>query len=337
MPSTTEPRPSNRRKTFAGLVLTALVLAGLYSAGWVYFARALETGMTRQIADLARHDVTARCENPTTDGYPFDIGIRCDSVAWQRRAPGISVTAGAFRSQAPVYNPRAVAGAVDGPAYVDLPGLEPLEVSWQALTAGARLAAPLPDMLSLKGRGIRIARRAEAASAPLATLDTSRTVIHRNGEAIDIAMAFRRLRSAIPLPTGGHLPDLDGTAEVRFPHGSALLDATLGPPRARLRGQSGQIEHLTLSLADAGISMTGPFDIARDGRIDARLSVTVHNPDKLVAAFRDAAPGLADQISAIAGLVRSLNIGNGPLTVRLDIRRGRVFAGFIPLGVVPAI
>lgn len=335
MPSSAEPRPSIRGRTVAALVLIAVVLTGLYSAGWVYFARALETGMTRQIADLARHDVKARCENPATDGYPFDIGIRCDSVAWQRPASGISVTAGAFRSQAPVYSPRSVNGTVDGPARVDLPGLVPLLIRWKTMTGGAQLAAPLPDMLALEGHGIEVAR--QSGDAPVATLDMSRTQIQRDGEAVVIATAFKRLRSQIPLPTGGRLPDLDGTARVSFPQGLALLDAKLGPPQARLRGQSGRIEDMTLSLADAGISANGPFDISRKGRIDAQLTVTIRNPDKLVDAFRSAAPAYADQISAIASLLRSLNSSNGPLTIRLDIRRGHVFAGFIPLGVIPAI
>lgn len=337
MSSSTTPRRPIRGRTLVGLLVVALAIVGLYSAGWFYLARGLGYGVGRQIADLAAHGVEARCENRTVDGYPFDLGLHCKSVAWNRRSDGISLAAGAFRSAAPIYNPGSVVGRVESPALVEVPGLPPLQIGWRDLTTGARLAAPLPTMLSLSGEDIRIAGRQEAAaSQELAVIGKSRTVITRTGDMLDMSLSFEGLEAKAELPTAGRLPTLDGAAQIRFTDGLRLLDPRLGSPRARLRGRSGEIRSAMLSTARADISIAGPFAISDNGLVDATLRVTVHNPGELMNAFREAVPGYAEQISAVASLLGGMS-NAGRLSIQLDIRRGRVFAGFLPLGVIPAL
>ena len=199
--------------------------------------------MNRQIGDLARHDVTARCENPKIDGYPFDIGVRCDHIAWRRPSSGISLEAGKLTSAVAIYAPQSVSGTIDGPAKVELPGSPPLGIAWKALTAGVELAEPAPKMLSLKGHGIRLEDAANApGSNPLATVSDVETVIRRVGAALRVKVSFADLHTKAPLATGGRLPDLAGSADITLSRGLALLDPTLGPPQKRLRGQSGMID-----------------------------------------------------------------------------------------------
>ena len=54
-------------------------------------------------------------------------------------------------------------------------------------------------------------------------------------------------------------------------------------------------------------------------------------------ALKSAAPAYAEQISMAEGVVAGMHSGNGPVAVTLEIRQSRVFAGFIPLGVLPPI
>jgi hypothetical protein len=334
--SPSRSRAWTRTRTVTGLVLAALFIVALYSAGWLYLADRLRASVTDGIAGLARGDMTARCDDPMTYGYPFSIGMQCGAVGWQRPGSGISLAAGRLRADAPIYDPQSVTATVKGPEHLDLPGLPPLDLSWKTLTTSAELAEPVPEMLALKGSDIRLDLRPGAAD-PVASIEDGSATARRDGEALDITARIRRFRSQMPLPDGGRLPDLDGALALHLPRSAGNIDALGGPPRDWLLGQSGEIREATLSSLEAGISATGPFDVSDSGLIDARLTITIRNPQQLAAAIALALPAYRDQISGLSGILGSFGGDGGSTTVTLDIRQGHVFAGLIPLGSIPAI
>jgi len=325
-------------RTIVGLVLVSLALVALYSAGWLYLAGTLRANVGRALSGLASQDIKARCEAPETYGYPFSIGMRCNTVVWDGGDRGLSLSAGGLRAEAAVYDPASIDAEVESPEHLVFPGLPPLHLSWKEMTTRVILADPLPAKLSVAGSDVRV-DLAKDASDPrmLASLGDGSASAVRTGQALEIRSRFRRLRTAMALPGGDRLPDIDGALDVSLPEGAGPNAMSSASLREWLRGQSGELREATLSSIGTGISATGPFDISADGEIDARLNVTIRNPKQMAELLARAFPAYADQIATASGILGGLSGGDDSARITLDIRHGRVYAGFIPLGTLPAL
>ncbi|MCB1441256.1 MAG: DUF2125 domain-containing protein, partial [Nitratireductor sp.] len=62
-----------------GLAIFVVVLFGGYSLGWFYFAGKLVEQVNVALAGAKQNGTNADCVNPTARGFPFRIGIFCDS------------------------------------------------------------------------------------------------------------------------------------------------------------------------------------------------------------------------------------------------------------------
>lgn len=336
--SVAEYRSGLSLRIIASLVLISLLLTGLYSAGWFYLAGKLRADVGRALSGLASQDITARCEEPETYGYPFSIGMRCDAVVWDGGDRGLSVSAGGLRAEAAVYDPAAIDAVVESPERIVLPGLPPLDLNWKVLTTQFVLADPLPRKLSVAGSEVRVdLARDGSAGRQLASLGDGSASAVRKGEALEIKGRFHRLRTGMDLPGGGRIPDLDGAFDASLPKGAGQDAMSSTALRQWLRGQSGELREATLSSIGTGISATGPFEISADGEIDARLNVTIRNPKQMAELLARAFPAYADQIATASGILGGLSGGDDSARITLDVRHGRVYAGFIPLGTLPAL
>ncbi|WP_367717733.1 DUF2125 domain-containing protein [Nitratireductor sp. GISD-1A_MAKvit] len=104
MPSRKRAKRSfSRRFLLFGLFIVLAILA--YTGAWFYAADTLERRTITAIEDLNTNQQRVNCEEPTARGYPFRIGLFCRSVFFENAGEGISVSAGAFRSAAQVYQP----------------------------------------------------------------------------------------------------------------------------------------------------------------------------------------------------------------------------------------
>jgi hypothetical protein len=85
---------------------------------------------------------------------------------------------------------------------------------------------------------------------------------------------------------------------------------------------------------DAGITIKGDASVDEKGRLNADLRVRLRKPDELAAALKLAFPEAAEEIDNAAAMVAML--GSDPL-VPVEIRKGKVNVGFIPLGRIPPL
>lgn len=316
---------SRRRILILAAALVAVVLA--YSAVWFAAASALEQEVNNRIKGLNGNGVRAYCEEPEAKGFPFRIGLFCRSVYYEDIKKSFSVRAGSVDSSAHFYQPFRVTGVIESPAALVLPVSVPLELRWESLRAHTHLARPAPERLSIQGRNIVVSAQ-EGDTAPLATISEVQAHAHQLERSIEAAINFRELHLRSPLTPD--LPPMNGSALIQIKKDGSSLAKIFD-----LYGGSATIQKLVIGLAgeDAEISLSGPFSVDEEGRIDAQLSVGFSDPDAVMASLVRAFPEARDPISTAAAVLRGL----GDTPIALNIRKSRVFLGIFPLGTIPPI
>lgn len=331
MPSRKRAKRSYSRRFLLLSVLIVLAILA-YTGGWFYAANLLETRTIALMDKLNLHQRRASCEEPSARGYPFRIGLFCRSVFYEDGENGISVSAGAFRSAAQVYEPLRTVGELDGPARISIPFLPPLEADWEEMRMSARLTATeLPQRLSSETHKLVLTLE-EPENSGVATAEDFQAHTRRNGADVDVALVVKRLALDPAIAGEVPVPPLDGEMLVTVTDGVALIEQR----NPSLRGRSGRIGNLILKTSDenASIALQGPVEIDPDGLINAELNVTVTEPQTVARLIADAFPQQRDQIEGvIAGLS---GLGNAP-TLPVNIRQGRVFVGFLPIARIPPV
>lgn len=310
------------------LVVFVLVVFGAYTAGWFWLASRIENGTRTALDSLIVRGIKAECANPKARGYPFRIGLYCDSVAFDQPSENVSVSAGAFRSAGQIYDPMKLVAELDGPAEVKVPGAGMVSLNWAVLRASTRLAKPLPKRLSLEGSALSVG---PSGGDKVASAETFEGHMRPNGADLDLAARFAGLALAPQMVDGRSLPALSGEADISVADGVRLL----GEGHQGLRGTSGTVRNLTLRMGEAGsIAVTGPISVDADGLIDAELQVSLQDPQALAVSLSQIFPEAKRKIDqGVAGLAF---LGSAP-SLPLRISKGTASLGFIQLGKVPPL
>ena len=324
-----QPKPATSySRRFMWLAVAIVVLVAGYSAVWFVLADKLSERTSAVISALNTKEVKAECGNMSVRGYPFRLGVYCDSIAYQAGGEDTLVaTIGGLRTAAQVYDPLQIVGELDGPFRARLPGQPQIWLDWDNLRASARIAKPLPQRISAEARGLS-AQTDPDDGPPVMLFSAGKAEMHLrpNGADIDLAGTISELQIDAETVGGRTIPVLAGSADATLANGVQFIEAR----QKSLRGQSGTIRELAISLdAETGITLAGTFSVGADGLLDADLTVALRNPKGAAAALAVAVPEFARQInSGIAGLAL---LGNAP-SLPLKIVKGRAVLGFIPLG-----
>ena len=323
-----ERKTPNYGRRILWLAAFVVVLFGGYSAGWFYLADQLVTRTKATISAANRDGVTVECDNPIARGFPFRLGIYCDSVAYANATEAVGLTAGNLRTAGQIYDPMRFIAELDGPATIATPRNGMLNLDWEKLRASVRWARPLPERVSVEGGNVAATT---ATGAPLATVGAFEAHMRPNGQDLDLASTFEALALDPSLLDGRKLPVLSGQSDLTIQGGVDLR----GIRPEELRGRSGIIRSASLSTgADTGLTVSGPFSIGEDGLIDATLRVTVRDPRGLSAVFAEAFPEKRREITSAFSALGFM--GNDP-TLPLVIERGQAKLAFFKLGDIPPI
>ena len=278
----------------------------------------------------AGHGTAIDCAGLDVRGYPFRLEVFCTALDVARPAEGLTVTAGAFRSAAQVYEPRRIYAELDSPVTVASAVAGPLTFDWKLARASAHLADPLPqqasvsiDDLAVGAFGLKQALAAAHAEAHLRV----------NGPDLDVAWRYDGLVADATLTGRKDLPVLAGDADLTITDGAALAVSGVDT----LRGVSGQFRRLALLVTpEQGLLVSGPFDVGADGRLNAKLEVIVVDPAGFAQSFKPAFPEYAGQIDTFAAMPAQAGPDGTPeIRLPVTISAGKVTIGFIPLGEIP--
>jgi hypothetical protein len=137
---------------------------------------------------------------------------------------------------------------------------------------------------------------------------------------------------------GREVPSLSVSYDAVLTDGVRIITSRPKNAREALRGASGEIRSARVIFKDGGtLELSGPLSVGADGLIDGDVKIKFADADRLGAALAKIAPEAASVIKpALSGA--ALTAGKDKEAgLTLTIRKGKVSAGFFPLGKIPPI
>ncbi len=336
-PLATKTPNYGRRIKWLGIFAALLMLA--WTGGWFYLAKRGEEQVDLALATTNTGPQKIACDNRMINGYPFRFGLFCDSVLFEQPSKGLRVSAGAFRTAAQVYNPWHVVGELDGPASIDAPGLQPLEINWSLLHASVRVNKPLPDQVSVEAKSLDVTIRGQAEARTRAILaDYAAGHMRREDKDAAFAGEVDGLLIDPAITPGRQVPSLSASYDVVLTDGVRILGSNPQSIGEALRGASGQIRTALLIFKDGGtLKLSGPWSVDASGLIDGDITLAFSDGEKLGAALAKALPEAASVIQPSLSAAAMAAGKDKEATLTLTIRKGKVSAGFFPIGNIPPI
>ncbi|WP_168990496.1 DUF2125 domain-containing protein [Aureimonas flava] len=333
-------RRSAAGRVFAGVAIVVLVLAAALTGVWYYLAGELDRRVASFLDASAGGGTTIACDGREVFGYPFRIGLSCDTVGVDAPGNGIRLSAGTLRTAAQLYQPSHIVAELGGPLRADLPDLPPLEMGWDLAQASTSLWSEGMERVSIAVDGPVLSLVGDdGALAPLARSTRLETHARQNGAGLDFALSDAGVIAAVP--GIGTLPSFDLSADLTVDGAAAWLrdgvpGGQVGPA---LRGEAGLIRTLRLaSAAGASVDVSGPFRVSETGEISGDFRLGVQNPQAIAALVAALVPGSAGIASTIAGGIGLVGRQeNGRTVLDVAVRDGEARLGFIPLGRLPRI
>lgn len=337
--SPVSPSGPNYGRRIKWLGIFALALAAAWTAAWFWLAGLGETRVDAALASVNAQGRPFACDNRSIKGYPFRLGLFCDSIRFEDPSRGVRVSASALRTAAQVYNPWHLIAELDGPALIDAPGLQPLEINWSLLHASVRANKPLPDRVSVESKGLDVGLRIEAGAVARA-IAADYAAGHMRREDKDVAFAGEAGGLSIdPAITPGRtIPLLSASYDMVLKDGLRILGARPKDIRAALRGASGEIRSMVVIFTQGGEArIAGPVSLDAAGLIDGDITVTFKDGDELGAALAKAIPEAASVIKPALSAAAMAAGKDRQASLTLTIRKGKVSAGFFPIGNIPPL
>lgn len=331
-PDASKGIPPSRKIVWLGVAVILAVAA--WTGLWYYGASRIEAYLPTAFAAAGKNGAEPRCDNADIRGYPFRVGLFCDAAGLTLVSEGISASAGGFRSAAQIYDPRHVVSELDGPLVVTGKDGLAAKVDWQLLRASTVLADDGLARGSLEGHTITFDLDGPDLVAKVSAA-AGRIAIHLRRNAADLDLAADGEGLSTPLGPSAKVFALRATV----PGGAVLLNAAAAP-EAGLRGRVILLHDLSMEFPAGGsLSVSGSLSVAVDGLVSGDLTVKMRDQAGLIAALRQGAPELADQVAGISQVIAALDIepGDDAVTLPVTIRDGAMASGFIPLGKLPPL
>lgn len=306
---------------FSVLVLFALTA---YAGGWYWAAGRLVEEVQARSGELPGGHRVA-CDNPQAKGFPFRIGLYCDRISYERDGR-LSFDGGALRSAAQVYSPFRVVAETDGPARLTFAGYVPFDLHWTNAQASARLARPLPEIVSTDFHDLSVT--ADIAGTP-ELLSAHRFQVHMRpaGRDVELGVRFEALSTGEVL-TGGAMAPLGGMVDIVWKDGVSRLGR--GVPGSEFVVRNMEF----VGPGGARLQATGTAGVGEDRLLDAELTLTAENVAGVTAILTQAFPAAAAQIASVAAGLSAM--GERP-SIPLTIKDGAMSIGFLPIGFLPPL
>jgi hypothetical protein len=335
MASSSRTGASGVTRKLVGLTIAVIVVGALYTGGWFYAAKWLEDTLSQKLAASQQGMHAAACGNLAVRGFPFRIGLFCDSVALDDRPSGLSASFGPLRSAAQVYRPGHAVLELDGPAQVRMTPDVTLDANWDLLHASANAWTNGLDRASMAYDGLkaRLNAPSDALSIGIAARH-GENHIRQSGEALDVAASF----DALSLDFGGRvLPPLDVVADMTIADAARWVSSE-GPPAGVPLGTSMELRRLSLDLGEGKTAtLSGPLSIGDDGYLSGVVDLDIAGIDVWRDRISEAFPEVADSALRIAQVLRGLSKGDDRAVVKLNVQDGTVYLGLFPIAFIPPL
>jgi hypothetical protein len=333
MASSSRTDASGVTRKLIRLAVAVVVVIALYTGGWFYAASWVKNTVNRELAASEQSMHSASCSNLSVRGFPFRIGLFCDSVALDDRPTGLSASFGALRSAAQVYRPGHAVLELDGPAQVRITPDLVFDADWDLLHASATAWTNGLDRASVAYDGLKgkLNVPSERISVGIAATHGEKH-IRQSGEALDVAASF----DALSLDLGDRvLPPLDVVIDMTLADGARWISAE-GPPADAPLGASVELRRLSLDLGDGKVaSLSGPLQVGDDGFLSGTLDLDISGITIWRDRISEAFPEIAETAARVAQAIEGLSKGNDRAVVKLKVDGGTVYLGLFPIAFIP--
>ena len=335
MASSSRTAASGVTRKLIRLAVAVGVVAALYTGGWFYAASWLKDMLNEQLAASEQGMHPVSCGNLSIRGFPFRIGLFCDSIGMDDRPSGLSASFGALRSAAQVYRPGHVVIELDGPAQVRVTPDLAFDADWDLMRASAVAWTSGLDRASAAYDGLkgRLNVPSEAISLGISAAH-GETHVRQSGEALDVATSL----DALLLDTGDRvLPPLDVAADLTIADAATWISVE-GPPADVPLGIDVELRRLSLDLGDGKVAtLSGPLKVEDDGYISGTLDLDIAGITVWRDRISEAFPEIAETATRVADVVQGLSSGADRAVVKLNVREGTVYLGLFPIAFIPPL
>jgi len=325
------------RTKIIALGVTLVVAAVAYTGVWFYFAGKLESRASAFVAALTGQGIDAACTNLDVGGYPFEMGLSCDSVTATDERYG-SFEAGAMHSVAQIGQPNHIVSTLDGPMKATGADGTSIAADWSSFGTSTVFGSVGLLRGDVQAKAFKATVKSPELPAPVdITSPELEAHTRRNGADLDAAFTVNRLAVKGSGPLAG-LPASDISGVATLDGMAQLLSGRQPVPEHLLRGTSGTLRTLTADIGKgATVSVSGPFSFDAKGRLSGTFDVKLANLEAWQAAARSILPGIDQTVESAGTMLAALGGGDGQISVTLSADHGRLSLGFIPLGKLPPI
>ena len=329
------------------VAVIVLLVAGLCGA-WYYGANRLEQEIASLKQRLSDGGVAAGCEGQEIRGFPFRLGVFCDTFFYADPVNGVTVAGNAIRSAAQLYRPGHVVSETDGPLKVSAPGLVPLLLEWEKLRSSVRVSMSGLRRTSLVAEDIRVSADDLGLVDLLGTMQGLQLHFlagdENGGNAPQDLVASAAIeRWQIDDGGMGQIQPVNFSLLVTVREGLAMAMSGQDPMVIlRSRGGEAELAGIEFSTGDGGrLRASGPLQLGRNGKLSGELELDLDDPQKLVDYAASVFPPARDMLANVASYLEAFSANTGGRTqirgLKLTLRDNKVLLGFIELAELPRL
>lgn len=337
--------PKQKKNLKRGLWIIVAIIAFLViggSGGWYYAAGKFDEEVENlQQRMLARNQIVD-CENHQIRGFPFRIGVFCDSITIENPKKRQKLNSGAVRMAAQIYDPGKFILEFDGPAQFSDPKLGQFQIDWQSLRSSVRANLGGIERTSVVSNATTISNGNSAT--PMLSAETLELHARKVAEDdLELAIGGRNLILAI-VPASGETVSKPFQISIQMTGNNLYSAAQKNLNLIRHiqeNGGSGQLTSFKLESPDGGIlKLTGPVSVGIDGQLSAKLEVSIAGIKSLIQFFSTFTPTsqkTMDQIELAVDMFTTKAESEEFRKFQIQINNGEVLLGLFPLGRIPPI
>jgi len=322
-----------RRGLFWLCGLTVLIVT-VWCAGYYFVI----TQANQALDNLARRDaapVRADCSDRVISGFPLQIALHCSSISvdpTDPHRPKFSVAR--LIGITDLTSPGSIQFTAE-PPFIAKPAFGPaIHLTWDSARADGSVWLQGPERFDASLRTAQLDlvdgdNRRMAGKVENIKLQAWRVAAIPG--AFEVSVDAGRLHTpALP----SMIADMTGLVQVR-PDPDAPTQFA-GP------GVAYDIARFRLAAGRFVAHLSGALQLDNNGRANGKLVLKVialnHLPELLTPVVRADDPRLAALLAAVTALGVPAQLNGSPARkINLQVRSGRVFAGLIPLGRIPAL
>lgn len=331
-------------RKFVLLLVAVLVVAALWSAGWLYAAAEIRQTVAMLGEGDGETNPKITCGTFNVTGFPFRFDLECrDAVVV---SGDVTTTVAGLRSSVLAYNPtQAKLSALSPITFADAFSGSQSRVEFSGAEGSARLQAD--DLWrGLGGEGWRIARISLVAD-DLRWIDTLlgdvvlMTANHGEAHIVDIPEQHDAAAGRAALAAYATLREVAAPG-VAVSGGEASLEAEVtglpddlrafaaGDPVRDWQAAGGQIKLVGLkgSAGEEFVESTGTLGLDSGGRLDGQVSLRHRG---LVERFGSLIP------AEWQGIVLGGQEADGSYAQTVTVKAGIVFSGLMPVAMIPPL